>query len=65
MARNDRTKLRRIALVLLAFAFAVAVWPLGIFGRSGGVWNESGRAAYLDSFREFYAAISLPDDRLP
>lgn len=65
MTRNDRIKFRRVALLLLGLAFALAVWPLGILGMSGGVWNESGRAAYLESIRGLHAAVSLPEDRLP
>lgn len=80
MNRNDRAGFDRIglgeivfqkiryqptALLLLDLAFVLAVWPLGILGLSGGIWQEAGRSAYVETFRALHAAVSLPPEGLP
>ncbi len=63
--RSLQIRYQRPALLFVVLAFVLAVWPLGILGLSGGVWQEAGRSAYVETFRALHAAVSLPPERLP
>jgi Family of unknown function (DUF6632) len=58
MAKTDRTRYLRIALVLVGVIFIVGIYPLTIIWPSGWAWHP-GQSDYLQMILGIYATLGV------
>jgi len=59
MAKTDRTRYLRIALLLVGVIFIVGLYPLTILWPSGWVWHTGGHSDYLQMILGIYATLGV------
>ena len=59
MTATDRTKVLRVALLVVGLIFLLGVYPLTILWPAGWAWHHAGQSPYLQMIIGIYATLGV------